>query len=227
MHVLCCVIGRSQYLLEGADEGEVGDHVDLVELLVDHEAKDAHHGGTAVVELDGALGELGLLIEGVPAEVEGSVAEVTGEVTGLGTVGGVLHDEELEEANEGDDLEETGLGDGVGAEEGGDAVGEGVEGVSGRVDAARKVDAVAGDDLAEEGKLTDAAVLDLDVTEAVEALLVGILKKAEGVEEAKGGLDSELGLEGLEGGGGGTLLGGGEGGGAGNEGGDGERLEHG
>ena len=70
-------------------------------------------------------------------------------------------------------------------------------------------------------------MLDLDVTEAVEALLVGILKKAEGIEEAKGGLGAELGLEGLEGGGGGTLLGGGEGGGAGNESGEGSKLEHG
>ena len=191
---------------------------------MDHEAKDAHHGGTAVVELDGTLGKLGLLIEGIPAEVEGAVAEIAGE---LGLAGDVLHDEELKDANEGDDLEKAGLGDGAGSVDGRKTVGEGIEGVSGLVDAARKVDAVAGDDLAEEGKLTDAAVLDLDVTEAVEALLVGILKKAEGVEEAKGGLDSELGLEGLEGGGGGTLLGGGEGGGAGNEGGDGERLEHG
>jgi len=140
-------------LLKGANDGEVSDHADLVELLVDHEAEDAHHGGTAVVELDGALAELGLLIKGVPAEVKGTVAEVTGEFTGLGTVGGVLHDEELEEANEGDDLEETGLGDGVGAKDGGDAVGEGVEGVTGVVDVARKVDAVAGDDLAEEGLL--------------------------------------------------------------------------
>jgi hypothetical protein len=47
---------------------------------VDHEAKDAHHGGTAVVELNGALGKLGLLVEGVPAKVEGTVAEVTGEL---------------------------------------------------------------------------------------------------------------------------------------------------
>ena len=138
-------------LLEDTDDGEVGNHVDLVELLVDHEAEDAHHGGTAVVELDGALGELGLLIEGVPAEVEGTVAEVTGEFTGLGTVGGVLHDEELEEANEGDDLEKALLGDGVGAEDGGDAIGEGVEGVTGVVDGAIEVDAVTGDDLAEEG----------------------------------------------------------------------------
>ena len=179
-------------LLKNTDDGEVGNHVDLVELLVDHEAEDAHHGGTAVVELDGALGELGLLIEGVPAEVEGTVAEVTGEFTGLGTVGGVLHDEELEEADEGDDLEEALLGDGVGALDGGEAVGEGVEAVTGAVDGAIEVDAVAGDDLAEEGKLTDAAVLDLDVTEAVEALLVGILEEAEGVEEAKRGLGTEL-----------------------------------
>ena len=194
---------------------------------MDHEAEDAHHGGTAVVELDGALGELGLLIEGVPAEVEGTVAEVTGEFTGLGTVGGVLHDEELEEANEGDDLEKALLGDGVGALDGGEAVGEGVEAVTGVVDGAIKVDAVAGDDLAEEGKLTDAAVLDLDVTEAVETLLVGILEEAEGVKESERGLGAELRLEGLEGGGGGTLLGRGEGGSAGDEGGNGSKLEHG
>ena len=35
-------------------------------------------------------------------------------------------------------------------------------------------------------------MLDLDVTEAVEALLVGILEEAEGVEEAKRGLGAEL-----------------------------------
>ena len=150
MHVLCCVIGRSQYLLEGADEGEVGDHVDLVELLVDHEAKDAHHGGTAVVELDGALGELGLLIEGVPAEVEGAIAEIAGE---LGLAGDILHDEELKDANEGDDLEKAGLGDGAGSVDGRKTVGEGIEGIAGVVDVPRKVDAVAGDDLAKEGLL--------------------------------------------------------------------------
>jgi len=48
---------------------------------VHHEAKDAHHGGTAVVELDAALGKLGLLVEGVPAEVEGAVAEISGELS--------------------------------------------------------------------------------------------------------------------------------------------------
>ena len=41
-------------------------------------------------------------------------------------------------------------------------------------------------------KLTDTAVLDLDVTEAVEALLVGILEETKGIEEAKRGLGTEL-----------------------------------
>eukprot|EP00566_Odontella_aurita_P034533 CAMPEP_0113547028 /NCGR_PEP_ID=MMETSP0015_2-20120614/12128_1 /TAXON_ID=2838 /ORGANISM="Odontella" /LENGTH=35 /DNA_ID=CAMNT_0000447537 /DNA_START=56 /DNA_END=159 /DNA_ORIENTATION=- /assembly_acc=CAM_ASM_000160 len=32
------------HLLEGTNDGEVGDHVDLAQLLVHHEAEDAHHG---------------------------------------------------------------------------------------------------------------------------------------------------------------------------------------
>eukprot|EP00566_Odontella_aurita_P025027 CAMPEP_0113570828 /NCGR_PEP_ID=MMETSP0015_2-20120614/25207_1 /TAXON_ID=2838 /ORGANISM="Odontella" /LENGTH=108 /DNA_ID=CAMNT_0000473695 /DNA_START=245 /DNA_END=569 /DNA_ORIENTATION=+ /assembly_acc=CAM_ASM_000160 len=84
-HVMLPALGRTDifcishqstigyHLLKGANDGEVGNHVNLAQLLVHHEAEDAHHGGTAVVQLDGALGELGLLIKGVPAEVEGSV----------------------------------------------------------------------------------------------------------------------------------------------------------
>merc|ERR1719390_526534 len=167
-------------LLKVADDGKVGVVADLLDLLVDHEAEDAELGGTAVVELDGALGELLLLGEGVPAEVDV-------------------------------------------------AVGEGAEGVTGVVDVSGKVDAGAGDDVTEEGKLGDAAVLDLDVTEAVEALLVGTVEEAEGVEETEGGLDAELTLEGggvSDGGGGTAGLGGGEGGGGADEGSDGSKLEH-
>ena len=84
----------------------------------------------------------------------------------------------------------------------------------------RKVDPGAGDDLAEEGELADAPVLDLDVPEAVEALLVLPGQLAEVVEEAEGGLGAELVLEGHVGGDRGTggLLGRGEGGGASDEG---------
>ena len=89
------------------------------------------------------------------------------------------------------------------------------------------MDSVTGDDLAKEGKLTDTSVLDLDVTKAVETLLVGILKKAKRIEETKRGLDTKLGLEGVKSGGGLANLGGGEGGGrTGKKGGDG-KLVHG
>ena len=54
------------------------------------------------------------------------------------------------------------------------------------------MDAGAGDDLAEEGKLGDAAVLELDVTEALEAGLVSIIEEAERIVESEGLLGSEL-----------------------------------
>mmetsp|Transcript_11293 Transcript_11293/g.33820 ORF Transcript_11293/g.33820 Transcript_11293/m.33820 type:complete len:227 (+) Transcript_11293:1114-1794(+) len=181
------------------------------EFFVDHEGEDAHLGGAAVVEFDAALEGLLLLGEGVPAEVEGAVAEVTGEFARGGAVGRVLHDDELEEADEGDDLGNAGGGDGAeGAEAGRD-----VRELGARVvDGAREEDAGLGGDLAEDGEHTDAAVLDLDVAEAVELLLVGVREEAEGIPEAEGRLDAELGLEGLEG----RRAGGGRGGDGGREG---------
>ncbi|KAL7466190.1 hypothetical protein ACHAXS_006486, partial [Conticribra weissflogii] len=74
------------------------------------------------------------------------------------------------------------------------------------------VDSGTGDDVSEEGKLCDTSVLDLNITEAVEALLVGIIEKSKGIEESERGLGTELGLEGLKGGGGLSGLGRGEGG---------------
>ena len=96
---------------------------DASKLVVNGKAKDAHHGGTALVELNGTLLELLLLGEGVPAEVdaEGHVAEVTGEFSGASNV---AHDEKLEPADEEDDLEEALAGDGVGAVKGGEAIGD-------------------------------------------------------------------------------------------------------
>ena len=73
-------------------------------------------------------------------------------------------------------------------------------------------------------KLADTAVLELDVTEALETLLVGVGEEAERIEETKRGLDTELVLEGRESGGGGTLLSGGEGGGAGDKAGEESEL---
>mgnify|MGYP003449196314 FL=1 len=44
-----------------------------------HQAKNTHLCGTAVVEFDGTLGKLGLLIKSVPAEVDEAVSEISNE----------------------------------------------------------------------------------------------------------------------------------------------------
>eukprot|EP01083_Nonionella_stella_P026581 73208_1 len=133
------------------------------ELLVNHEAKDTHHSSTAIVQLNGALGELSLLIKGVPAEVNGSITEVTNEF--ISSSLNVLHDTKLKGANESNDLSKSSRGDGIRSKESGSTVGEGVEGVTSVVDVSGKVDSVTGHDLAQESKLTDTSMLDFDVTE--------------------------------------------------------------
>ena len=161
---------------------------------MDHEAEEAHLRGAAVVELDGALRLLGLLVEGVPAEVNGTVAEVARELARLRAVGGVLHHEELEEAHEGQDLEgarHRHLG------------GAGPAGLDGRersarvVDVAREAHARGSGQEARHAKHADAAVLELHVPETVEALLVRIVQEAERVPAAERRLGADLRLEGL------------------------------
>ena len=65
------------HLKEVSNDGKSGVISEGGDLLVDHKSEDTNHGGAAVVELDGTLGELGLLIKVIPAEVDVSVTEVT------------------------------------------------------------------------------------------------------------------------------------------------------
>merc|ERR1719253_1848836 len=138
----------------------------------------------------------------------------------------VLHDTKLKGANESNDLSKSSRGDGIRSEESGSTVGEGVEGVTSVVDVSGKVDSVTGHDLAQESKLRDTAVLDLDVTETVETLLVGIIEHTKGIEESERSLGSELALECVEGSGGLAGLGRGEGGGGSHKGGEGSEFHH-
>jgi hypothetical protein len=183
---------------------------------VNHKSKDSHHGGTSLVKLDGTLLKLGLLIERVPSEVDGSVTEISNEFTRLGTVGGVFHDEKLKESDESNNLEKSSLGDGL---NGGVTIGDGVEGSSGVVDVSWKVNSGTGDDVSKEGKLGNTSVLDLNVTKTVESVLVSFVKKSKRIEESKRSLNSELVLKGLKGGGGLGNLGRSEGGSGGDKGG--------
>mmetsp|Transcript_12007 Transcript_12007/g.15663 ORF Transcript_12007/g.15663 Transcript_12007/m.15663 type:complete len:246 (+) Transcript_12007:94-831(+) len=215
----------SAHLDKVSNDGKIRVVTEGNNLLVDHKSKDTHHSGTAVVELDGTLGELGLLIKVIPSEVNVSVTEVTNVL--VSSSRNITHEGALQPSDEGKDLDKSSSGDGVRSEEGGNTVGEGVEGVSGVVDGSRKVESSAGDNLSKEGKLSDTAVLDLDVSEAVESLLVSLIEESEGVEEANRGLDTELTLESVKSSGGLAGLDRGEGSGGGGKGGEDGKLHHG
>jgi len=188
---------------------------------VDHKSKNTHHGGTSVVKLYSTLLKLGLLIERVPSEVNVSVTEVTNEIV---LSGNILHDGKLKGSDEEKDLSSSGSWDGVRASNGSETVGEISEGVSSTIDGSGEVVSSAGGDLSKESKLGDTSVLDLDVTETVETLLVGIIEHAERIVESKRRLGTKLVLESVEGGGGLAGLGRGEGGGGGDGGGKDNRL---
>jgi hypothetical protein len=191
--------------------------------LMDHKSEDSHLGSTSVIEFDGTLGELLLFVEGVPSEVDVSVAEITNEFVSCSW--NILHEGALKDSDESNHLDKSSGRDGVRAEKGGNTIRVGVEGVTSIVNVSWKVDSGTGDDLSEESKLADTAVLDLDVTKAVKSFLVLTGELSERIEESERSLGTELVLEGHRDSGGlGGLLGRGEGGSRGDEGGDDNRL---
>ena len=182
---------------------------------MDHDAEDAHHGGTAVVDLGVELA--GLLLGVLDGIAEPSDAVVT-------VVLGGGHPGELDEGEEEEDLKEAGGGDGADAV---DAVGDvGELEVLGGAEVSVELDVVVVDDGAEDGGHGNAAVLALDGTTALEGLGLGV-EPAEGIVDAEGGGGTDLKLVDGERSGGTAGLGGGEGGSAGEEGGKGSELEHG
>ena len=183
--------------------------------VVDHDAKDAHHSGTAVVELNIELAGLLLGVLDVGAEVSDAVVTV---VLGGG------HPGELDEGEEGEDLGKTGGGDGADAVNTVGDVGELEVGGGGKVSV--ELDVVVVDDGAEDGSHGDAAVLALDGTTTLEGLGLS-LEPAEGIVDAEGLGDTELELRDGEVGGDTAGLGGGEGGGGADKGSEGSKLEHG
>ncbi len=155
-------------------------------MLVNHKSKDSHHGGTAVVELDSTLLQLYLIRESVPSGVKFVVAEISREFAS----DDILHDEQFEESDEGNDLVNSGSGDTVGAN-GSPSVGEGVEGGSGLVDGSRKVESGTGDNVSEEGKHTDTSVLDLNISKTIESGLVSVGDQSERIVKTKWRLGTE------------------------------------
>merc|ERR1719188_1232372 len=135
--------------------------------------------------------------------------------------GDILHETNFKESNEGNKLDESSSRDGVRSDEGGNSVGEGVEGVSLQVNVSREEDTGTGGNLSKEGKHTNTSVLDFDVSKTIESLLVNITsEESKRIEESKRRLGTEFILEGLDGGGGSLLLSGGEGSSGGEKGGE-------
>jgi len=75
-----------------------------VQLIMDHESKNSHLRRAPIVQLDSPLELLLFLRERVPTEIDRTIPKITWE---LALASNVLHDEELEEADEGDDLTPT------------------------------------------------------------------------------------------------------------------------
>ncbi len=182
---------------------------------MNHKAEDSQHGGTSVVELDGTLLQLGLLREGVPSEVNFSVAEISREFT---LSGDILHDEQFKESNEGDNLVNSSSGDTIGTD-GSPSVRERVEAVSGLIDGSRKVESGTGDDVSEESQHTNTSVLDLDVSKTIESVLVSVGNQSQRIEKTKRRLGTKSIFESAQGGAGGLLLSRGESSSGGDEGG--------
>ena len=186
---------------------------------MNHQAKDTHHGGTALVKLDSPLLFLPLWRLLVPAEVE-TITEVSRELCLSGNIG---HDLKLKEADESKSLDKSRGWDGIRSVDSGKSIGVGVEGAI-RGDVSGKVVSSTGDEVSNEGKLGNTSVLELDVTKTIESLLVGTVKEAKGIPESKRGLGTKLALESVKGGGGLANLSGGKGSGRGDSGGKDDGL---
>mmetsp|Transcript_11595 Transcript_11595/g.24184 ORF Transcript_11595/g.24184 Transcript_11595/m.24184 type:complete len:303 (+) Transcript_11595:111-1019(+) len=197
---LFCLLNKVSSHLHLTNNGD-----GAAKLLMHHEAKDAHLSRPAVVQLDGALVPLPLLSLLVPSEVKlasvAEVADVLSEAEGV-TVDRLHH-------GDGESHLEVDLG------------GKGIEGLeaSRNVLSTRESDTSGSDQVPDNRKHGNAAVLQLDVTEAIEVGLVAVGAEAKGIEESKGGLGADLigKRRRLQGSGRGGALGGGREGGSADE----------
>ena len=185
---------------------------------MDHKSQDSHLCGTAVVQFDGTLLVLDFRAELVPSKVEGTIAEVSWEFSSSGNV---LHDEKLQPANEGKDLEGTGNWN---TNRRGPTVTKIRELGSGVIDVTWEVDTGLVGQVTNDGKHGDTSVLEFDVSETIETFLVGLREESKWVPVSEWLLDTDLVLEGLDGSAGGSLLGRGEGGSSGDKGGGDDGL---
>lgn len=169
------------------------------ELFVHHESENSHHGGTAVVEFNGTLLELDLVVHASPARGE-AIAEVTLE---FGLSLEVLHDEKLQVANESNNLKQSVHRD---VRQSSKASLDGSKAGSGVVNISAQTDSGGSGDVSQHSQHSDTSVLQLNITETVESGLVLLVNQVQWVPESKRLLGSELTIEGVQRSGSGDLL---------------------
>mmetsp|Transcript_24947 Transcript_24947/g.71262 ORF Transcript_24947/g.71262 Transcript_24947/m.71262 type:complete len:228 (-) Transcript_24947:26-709(-) len=196
-----CNLLKSSVEVNGVSNKSI-DHVRIVswQHFMNHKTKDTHHGGAAVVQFDSPLAFLLFGGECVPPKVDVIIPEVSDE---LPVSGNILHNGELQESNEEEDLEEASSGN---FRESSDTSGDRSEGGTCEVDVPRETEASSRQNVSKDSKHGNTSVLDLDVSQSVEAVFIGICQKAQGVEKSEGRLGADFIFKGSEAGRGTRLL---------------------
>jgi len=167
--------------------GKDGD----AKLLVNHQCKDSHLGGTALVQFDGTLLKLGLFIKAIPAEVNVSISQISGEF--ISSSRDITHDTEFKSTDEDDNLKKSSNWE----------VGKSIE-TTGDVsefgsiisDVSWKSDTSLSEEVSNNGKHTNTSMLDLNISETVELGLITILDQTQRIEESQRLLGAKSILEG-------------------------------
>lgn len=141
------------------------------QLFMNHETQDTHLCRSTVVQLDGSLFQK-LLFGSRP--LEHAISEITWEFT----LTLVLHDEDLKESNESDDLDEPSSRDVTKSSNSGL---DGGERSSREVNVPRNSGTEGGVDVSENSKHGNSSVLDFNVTKTVESLLIDSVKEVQGI----------------------------------------------
>ena len=154
----------------------------VVQLLVDHKCEDSHLGSTTVVQFNCGFSSLLVLIPTLLLHFSNAC--------GFNFRLCVISKSEVNSSDENDKLAESLLGDCVLAEETGEAViNGGKRSPEGNI--SREMDACCGSKVAEDSKHRDTSMLGLDVSQAVESLLVSVLEEVQRIPEAKRGLSTK------------------------------------
>jgi len=174
--------------------------VNISKLLVDHKSQNSHLSSTALVQFNSTLPHLLVITVLVPSEVNESITEVTLELSGrlsksilvgsprssvLVLVGSLHH------GPCGDHLSPNHTGEVVKSSE-----------ARGDVLSTGETNSGVGNEVSNNSKHGNTAVLEFHPAKTVEVVLVSIGNQSQGIEEAEGGLGTEfLGEIGVEGGG--------------------------